>query len=141
MDVGIPMHLLMPRDSVSSESIIQSFSHLSEEGRAWFSSEAKLAHAQLASDGKRLGQLLAILTLGVAAACSAVMLLLLWAVAMLAPYLGGLANASGLVGVAVFVVAAISVWAMLHIIREQLGISAILTRWARILKQGPGRKS
>ncbi len=134
-------HLPMPRDSRQAESIIDSFSQLSEDGRAWFSSEAKLAKAHIASDGKRIVYLFALLTLAVGAVCSGMVLILLWAVTVLAPQVGGVANASGLLGLLIFFIAALAAWTMLHIIREQLGISAVLNRWVSILRYGPGKMS
>jgi hypothetical protein len=139
------MPVQMRRDGNSSESLgttlSQMTSQLAGDGQAWLKAEASLAKAHLASDGRRVAILLGLGTLALATVCSGFMLVLLWAVATLAPHVGGLGNAAGTAGVALCAVAALSIWSVIRGVRTHLGVSAIAKRWLAILTQGPGRTS
>lgn len=131
----------MQPDKITGGSVRGPFSKLLEDGRSWFSAEAKLAGAQLASDGRRLVYLGVLLGISLVTLCTGLMLFLFYCVALLAPHVGGMANAAGLLALASFVVAAISAWGMLRIVHGKLGVTAILKRWGNIFSRGPGSSS
>ncbi len=107
------------------------FRKLSSEGQSWLAAEAALAKAELASDGKRL---MAIVALGVVACgcvLSAMMMFSLFMVSLLAPYVGGLSAAAGVLVLALLIFSFICTWLASHLARSKLGISAVLERWAQ----------
>jgi Putative Actinobacterial Holin-X, holin superfamily III len=130
----------MRRDDLPTESLVDSVTRLSEEGKAWLRAEVKLARGQLESDGKRISYILAALTIGLAAGFLGLLFVLLWGIAVLAPHVGGLANASGLVGIALCIVTIIVGLIIMSELRRQLGVTSLFKRWLRILRQGPSRK-
>lgn len=120
------------------ESLSQLTSELAGSGRAWFNAEAALARAYIAGDVSRLGTLLLLLVFGIFATCAGATLLLAYAVALLAPHVGGIGNAAGIMGIVLCLLAGFAVWTIMRIMRTQLGVRTLIKRWIAILSQGPG---
>lgn len=131
----------MPRNEPASESVAGSLSQLATDGRAWLHAEAALARAHIAGDGRRLAYVLGLIVFGLIAAAASLMLLVLSAVVAMAPYVGGLANAAGLLGLFMGVAAALLIWATVSTVRVWPGATAVFRRWTRILSQGLERAS
>jgi hypothetical protein len=120
------------------ESLSKLTSELAGSGRAWFNAEAALARAYLAGDANRLGTLLLLSVFGIFASSAGATLLLAYGVALLAPHVGGIANAAGIMGIVLCLLAGLAVWMILRILRTQLGVRTLVKRWASMLSQGPG---
>jgi uncharacterized membrane protein YqjE len=111
---------------------------LSENGRSWLASEVALAKAEVASDGKNLLRIVALIFVAIGFGIAALMLLSLAFVAWLAPYVGGLSNASAIVALLFVAIATISSWTSYKLSKSCLGWLNVFNRWSAMAKQGLG---
>ena len=111
---------------------------LSQDGRSWIAAEATLAQAEVASDARRVAGVLALLVLVFASLFAAVMLFTVFMLALLAPLVGGLGNAAGLLSLGFFVIAALASWSIRQQSTKQFGLMLVLMRWWSIAVAGSG---
>jgi Putative Actinobacterial Holin-X, holin superfamily III len=128
----------MPREKPTDESMFASLHRLSRDGRSWLAAEAALAQAEVASDGRRLAEILGFIALVIGCLLAALILLSVFFVAVLAPYVGGMANAAGLLSLGLIIVAALASWRIWHLSSEEFGLLAVFKRWWSIAATGPG---
>lgn len=128
-----------PRPSPGPGPMMDAVDRLWRSGRSWFAAEARLAQAELSADGSRLIWLAVIGGLALVCAWMAVLLLAFGVVAAIAPFVGGLAKAAGIMGAALAVVAVLCAWWTVHSLRSRMGVMALLKRWQALLRQGPPR--
>ncbi len=131
------MEVRMPRESLKDQSILASLYRLSRDGRGWIAAEAALAQAEVASDGRRIVVMLALVGLVFGFLFAAVILLSLFVVALLAPHVGGLASAAGLLSLALLIVAALISWRVWHMATQQFGLLSVLERWWSLAAKAP----
>ncbi len=131
----------MPRDKLKSEPMLESLHRLSRDGRSWIAAEAALAQAEVASDGKRLVQMLLLGAFLMGCIFAAVILASIFIVAVLAPYVGGLTTAAGLLSLLLTITAAFTAWRVWYLASQQFGILTVLKRWWNFAAAGPGKKS
>jgi uncharacterized membrane protein YqjE len=131
------MEVRMPREGLRDRSILASLHRLSRDGRSWIAAEAALAQAEAASDGRRIMVMLVLVGLVFGFLFAAVILLSLFVVALLAPHVGGLASAAGLLSLGLMIVAALICWRLWHMATQQFGLLLILKRWWSIALKGP----
>jgi uncharacterized membrane protein YqjE len=129
MDATVPTLLLTPCKKHSRLHVKYELQKLLSAGQSWIAAEAALAKAELASDGKRLILLIALGALACGCVFSAVMMLSLFLVSLLAPYVGGLTAAAGVLVLALLIMAFICTWLAIYLARSKLGILALLERW------------
>lgn len=130
----------MPRENLKDESMLATLHRLSRDGRSWIAAEATLAQAEVASDGRRLAEMLVLSILVLACLFAAVILLSLFVVALIAPHVGGMGNAAGLLSLGIIVIAALTGWRIWHLASKQFGLLSVLKRWWSIAATGPGGK-
>ncbi len=128
----------MPREKPADESMLASLHRLSRDGRSWLAAEAALAQAEVTSDGRRLAEILGFLALLACCLFAALILLSVFVVAVLASYVGGIANAAGLLSLGLLVVAMLASWRIWHLSSKEFGLLAVFKRWWRIAATGPG---
>jgi Putative Actinobacterial Holin-X, holin superfamily III len=128
----------MPRETLKGESIQDSLFKLSRDGRSWISAEAALARAEIASDGKRMLVIMVLTAIVTGSTLAAVLLASAGVVVFLAPHVGGLANAAGIVALICMLLAAGCSWWILHLTQSRLGIAAVLKRWGRMARENSG---
>jgi hypothetical protein len=119
----------MPRDNLESEPVLDSLFKLARGGRSWMAAEAALAKAELSADGKRLALIVVLAALAISNIIAAVMLASGGTVLLLAPHVGGLANATGILTFVLVILAAICSWWIFHLTQSPLGITSVLKRW------------
>ena len=122
------------RNDQSGENLGDTLRRFSQSGRSWISSEAELAQAELAADGKRIAIIFALAGLVLGTGLAAIMLVTLFLVSTLAPYVGGLANASGILAVVFAILAAAAGWWAWKLAHAKLGIVSVLKRWTHVAK-------
>jgi uncharacterized membrane protein YqjE len=130
----------MPRDRLKDEPMLASLHRLSRDGRSWIAAEAALAQAEVASDGRRLAQMLLLGALLLGCLFAAVILACVFVVAFLTPYVGGLPNAAGLLSLLLMLIAAMMGWRVWYLASQQFGVLSVLKRWWNIAAAGPGSK-
>lgn len=128
----------MPREKLAGETMMASLHQLSRDGRAWIAAEAAFAQAEVASDGKRLAVMLALVAVGFGCLFTAVILLSVFVVVFLAPHVSGLGNAAGLLGLALVAIAALTGWRIWSLATKQFGLLSVLKRWWNIAAKAPG---
>jgi hypothetical protein len=132
------MPLQGPRDGLSGNPVTGALYKLAQDARSWITAEAVLAQAELASDGRRVALIVALATAVIGCAASALMLFSLFVLALLAPHVGGLANAAGILAGTLAVVAVGASWWILHLVRSRFGIMSVLKRWSGIVSKVSG---
>ncbi len=130
--------LRMPREKPTDDSMFASLHRLTRDGRSWLAAEAALAQAEVASDGRRLVEILGFLALVICCLFAALILLSVFVVAVLASYVGGMANAAGLLSLGLIIVAVLASWRIWHLSSKQFGLLAVFKRWWSIAATGPG---
>jgi uncharacterized membrane protein YqjE len=130
----------MPRDKLKEQPMLESLHRLSRDGRSWIAAEAAFAQAEVASDGKRLVQMLLLGALVFGCVFAAVILACVFFVTVLAPYVGGLTAAAGLLSLLLAMAAALAGWRLWYLASQQFGISSVLKRWWNFAALGPGKK-
>jgi Putative Actinobacterial Holin-X, holin superfamily III len=131
----------MPRDAVKDEPLLASLHKLTRDGRSWVAAEAALAQAEVASDGKRIALMLALSVIALGCLFAAVMVLTLALVAFLAPHVGSMANAAGLLSLALLLITGLSAWRIWYLASKEFGVLSILKRWWNFAATGPGRET
>ncbi len=119
----------MPRDHLTSESLMASLHRLSRDGRSWIAAEAALAQAEVVSDGRRLAVMLALAAVVFGSLFTAVILLSAFVVTLLAPFVSGLANAAGILGLALLVLSALLGWRIWVLASQEFGLPSVFKRW------------
>lgn len=138
MELTGPTRAQVPRDKLKGEPISESLSKLLRDGSLWIAAEAALAKAELTADGKRLAVVLFLSAVIIGSIGSAVMLASAAIVLLLAPHVGGIANAAGFLALVLAVLAAASGWWIFHLVQSRLGIASILKRWGVIAAPARG---
>jgi uncharacterized membrane protein len=124
----------MPADEPLSETLHR----LSQDGREWMRAEAALARAEVSADSRRLVLALCFTAGALATAIGAVALLSFAAVAYLAPYVGGLANACICIGVVMAAIAIACALAVKQFAASATGVTALARRWGKLAAAGLG---
>jgi uncharacterized membrane protein (DUF485 family) len=119
----------MPRDGSRGERVTASLHTLSQDGRSWIAAEAALAQAEVAADGKRLVLIVTLVAVVFGCLFASVILLSAYVVSLLAPYVNGLANAAGILGFLLLVLAAIMGWRIRALTSTEFGLITVLKRW------------
>jgi Putative Actinobacterial Holin-X, holin superfamily III len=119
----------MQREGTNAETKIASLHKLYSDGRSWIAAEAALAQAEVASDGKRLAVMLGLVAVVFGCVFTAVVLLSAFLVSLLAPYVSGLANAAGLLGLVLVIVAAVTAWRLWLLATKEFGVLLVVRRW------------
>jgi hypothetical protein len=127
----------MPHDTVKEEPMLASLHRLSRDGRSWIAAEAAFAQAEVASDGRRLVVMLALMALVFGCLFAAVILLSGFVVVLLAPHVAGMANAAGLLSLGLVTLAALMSWRIWYLASQQFGVLAVLKRWWRFAVKDP----
>jgi uncharacterized membrane protein YqjE len=140
MEKTLPMPLQGHRNDQPHESLRDSFRRFSLSGKSWIAAEAELAQAELSSDGRRLVVIFALAVLVVGTAMAAITLFTLFLVSLLAPYVGGLANAAGLLALVLLILAAGAGWWAWNLAHSELGLVSVVKRWAHIAGKGMERE-
>jgi Putative Actinobacterial Holin-X, holin superfamily III len=140
MEKILPMPLQGRRNDQTHESLRDTFRKLSQKGRSWIAAEAELAQAEIASDVRRIAIIVALAVSVLGAAFVAMMLFMLFLVSLIAPYVGGLANAAGVLALVLVILAAGAGWWAWNLAHAQLGVVSILKRWADIAGNGGEHK-
>ena len=86
MEESLPMALQGRRNDQTGENLGDTLRRFSQSGRSWISAEAELAQAELAADGKRIAMIFALAALVLGTGLAAIMLITLFLVSLLAPY-------------------------------------------------------
>jgi hypothetical protein len=128
----------MPRDAARDEPLLASLHRLTRDGRSWVAAEAALAQAEVASDGKRIALMLALTVVALGCLFAAVIVLSLGVVAFLAPLVGGMANAAGLLSLALLGITGLSAWRIWYLATQEFGLLSVLKRWWKFAATGPG---
>jgi hypothetical protein len=128
----------MPRESLKGEPLMASLHRLSRDGRSWIAAEAALAQAEVASDGRRLAVILALVAVVFGSLFTAVILLSAFLVSLLAPYVSGLANAAGILGLFLLILAALLGWRIWFLASREFGLPSVFKRWWNIAAKSPG---
>lgn len=131
----------MPRESLKDEPMLASLHRLSRDGRSWIAAEAAFAQAEVASDGRRIGILLALSALVFGCLFSSVILLSLFVVVLLSPYVNGLGNAAGILALILLVVALVAGFRVRTLASREFGLLAVLKRWWSMAAKGPGAEN
>jgi Putative Actinobacterial Holin-X, holin superfamily III len=131
----------MPRDRVIAEPLTASLHQLSRDGRSWIEAEAALAKAEFAADGKRIVMMLVMVSVVFGCLFAAVLLLSAFAVSLLAPYVNGLANAAGVLGLALLILAAVLGWRIRLLASTGFGALAVFKRWWNLPIRNPEPKT
>jgi hypothetical protein len=126
--------LMLHRMARDRESVRRSAADLAEDGRAWIAAEASLVKAHLAQEAKRLALICVLFVVGLVSLGLGFALLVAYVFALLAPLLGGLANAAGALAIVLFAIAALSAWIIVAQIKRTVGLRAVYGRWARMFK-------
>lgn len=134
MEESLPMALQGRRNDQTGENLGDTLRRFSQSGRSWISAEAELAQAELAADGKRIAMIFALAALVLGTGLAAIMLITLFLVSLLAPYVGGLANASGILALVFAILAAGAGWWAWKLAHARLGIVSVLKRWTHVAK-------
>lgn len=132
------MSPLMSHNRIGGDSLLLSLRKLLHDGRDWVSAEFALARAEISADGKRLVSILILAACAIASAIAAMVLLGLFVTALIAPYVGGLANAAGCLAVVMIIITVVSAVVMLRMVRSNMGISTVIKRWRSVATEGPG---
>jgi uncharacterized membrane protein YqjE len=140
MEKTLPMPPQGRRNDQPHESLRDTFRRFSLSGKSWIAAEAELAQAELASDGRRLVVIFALAVLVVGTALAAIMLFTLFLVSLIAPYVGGLANAAGLLALVLLILAAGAGWWAWNLAHSELGLVSVVKRWAYIAGKGMERE-
>ena len=119
---------------------MDSLYQLSGSGRSWIAAEAALAKAELRADGQRFLVIVVLAAMVMGCVFSALMLFSLFLVAVLAPFVGGLSSAAGLLALGFFAVAAATGLVIYYMSRRQLGISNLAKRWFNFAAHGLSAK-
>ncbi len=127
----------MPRENLKAEPLMASLQRFSRDGRSWIAAEAALAQAEVASDGKRLAVILALVAVVFGSLFSAVILLSAFLVSLLAPHVSGLANAAGILGLVLLMLAALLGWRIWSLASREFGLQLIFKRWWNIASKNP----
>lgn len=114
------------------ENLRKSFLRFSKSGRSWIKAESDLARAELASDSKRAAFIFLLAVLSIAAVLSGTMLLMLFIVALLAPFVGGLANSAGILAFVLIFLAIGAAWWAWKLIHAELGLVSVVKRWMHV---------
>ena len=130
----------MRREKSKGETVMDSLYQLSGSGRSWIAAEAALAKAELRADGQRFLVIVELAAMVMGCVFSAIMLLSLFLVAVLAPFVGGLSAAAGLLALGFFAVAAATGLVIYYMSRRQLGISNLAKRWFNFAAHGLSAK-
>jgi hypothetical protein len=69
---------------------------------------------------------------------AAVIVLSLGVVAFLAPLVGGMANAAGLLSLALLGITGLSAWRIWYLATQEFGLLSVLKRWWKFAATGPG---
>lgn len=131
----------MPRDNLKGEPMLESLHRLSRDGRSWIAAEAAFAQAEAASDGKRLIQMLLLGAFLLGCIFAAVILASIFIVAVLAPHVGGLTTAAGLLSLLLMIAGAFAAWRVWYLASQQFGILSVIKRWWNFAAAGPEKKS
>jgi hypothetical protein len=123
------MNVRMQHDRQTNESLATSLSGFSKAGKSWLSAEAELAQAEVAADGRRLAAILVLLASALGCVVAAVVLLCVFAVSLLAPYVNGLANAAGVIAAMLIILTGLIAWRVYVLATMQFRLAAILKRW------------
>ena len=134
MEESLPMALQGRRNDQTGENLGDTLRRFSQSGRSWISAEAELAQAELAADGKRIAMIFALAALVLGTGLAAIMLITLFLVSLLAPYVGGLANASGILALVFAILAAGAGWWAWKLAHARFGIVSVLKRWTHVAK-------
>ena len=134
MEESLPMALQGRHNDQTGENLGDTLRRFSQSGRSWISAEAELAQAELAADGKRIAVIFALAALVLGTGLAAIMLITLFLVSLLAPYVGGLANASGILALVFAILAAGAGWWAWKLAHARLGIVSVLKRWTHVAK-------
>lgn len=127
-----------PHDTVKEEPMLASLHRLSRDGRSWIAAEAALAQAEVASDGRRLVVMLALMALVFGCLFAAVILISVFFMVLMAPHVAGMANAAGLLSLGLVTLAASMSWRIWYLASQQFGILSVLKRWWSFAAKGPG---
>jgi hypothetical protein len=119
--------------------MLASLHRLSRDGRSWIAAEAAFAQAEVASDGRRLVVMLALVALVFGCLFAAVILLSVFVVVLMAPHVAGMANAAGLLSLGLVTLAALMSWRIWYLASQQFGVLSVLKRWWGIAAKGSGR--
>lgn len=130
----------MPHEDAKGKSTLSLLQRLSKDARSWMAAEAALAQAEVTSDGRRIIFVVALVALAFACVLSSVILLCIFGVALLAPYLGGLAPAAGVLSLSLIIVTGLIGWRLWKLASQEFGILAVFKRWWNIAANGPGEK-
>ncbi len=130
----------MRREKSKSGTVMDSLYQLSGNGRSWIAAEAALAKAELRADGQRFLIIVVLAAMVMGCVFSAIMLFSLFLVAVLAPFVGGLSSAAGLLALGFFAVAAATGLVIYYMSRRQLGISNLAKRWFNFAAHGLSAK-
>ena len=133
MEKTLPMPLQGHRNDQAGESLRDVLRRFSQSGRSWLNAEAELAQAEIAGDGKRIAMIFVMAVLVMGTSLAAMMLLTLFIVSLIAPYVGGLANAAGILALVLVVLSAGIAWWAWHLARAQLGVVSIAKRWVHVV--------
>jgi hypothetical protein len=128
-----------PHDTLKEEPMLASLHRLSRDGRSWIAAEAAFAQAEVASDGRRLVVMLALVALVFGCLFAAVVLISVFLVVLIAPYVAGMANAAGLLSLGLVMLAAMMSWRIWYLASQRFGVFSVLKRWWNFAAQGPGR--
>jgi Putative Actinobacterial Holin-X, holin superfamily III len=128
----------MPRENLKREPLMASLHRLSRDGRSWIAAEAALAQAEVASDGKRLAVIFALMAVVFGSLFTAVILLSAFLVSLLAPFVSGLANAAGILGLLLLILATLLGWRIWFLAAQEFGLASVFKRWWNIAAKNSG---
>ncbi len=136
MEKTLPMSLQERRNDQPHESLRDTFRRFSMSGKSWLAAEAELAQAELVSDGRRIVVIFVLAALVVGTGLAAIMLFTLFLVSLLAPLVGGLANAAGILAFVLVILAAGAGWWAWRLAHAELGVVSVVKRWADMAGKG-----
>jgi hypothetical protein len=128
----------MPREHLKGEPLMATLHRLSRDGRSWIAAEAALAQAEVASDGKRLAVIFALAAVVFGSLFTSVILMSAFLVSLLAPYVSGLANAAGILGLLLLILAAVLGWRIWFLASQEFGLPSLFKRWWKISVKNAG---
>jgi uncharacterized membrane protein YqjE len=140
MEKTLPMPLQGHRNDQTHEGLRGTFRRFSRAGKSWIIAEAALAQAELASDVRRIAIIFALALSVLGAAFVAIMLFTLFLVSLIAPNVGGLANAAGVLALVLVILAAGAGWWAWNLAHAQFGVVSVVKRWADIAGKGGEHK-
>ena len=133
----LQMGLFMPRDEAAGDRLSGRLGKLAGSSRSWIEAEAKLAKAEVSAETLRIAKIAVLAVIIAASLFSVVILGSIFLVVFLAPYIGGLAVAAGVLALVMAAVAIISLALARQLLRRESHIVAMIKRlWNLAAGQG-----